>query len=98
MMRLISKSAIVEFDGAVEPRDTDIDRVNYTNYKIERFENDDEVVWYGRKRDWRYSKTDEEWFIIVMDGAGRRSEECEPPVYERIYQETLHPFELIYKE
>jgi hypothetical protein len=97
-MRVISKSTIVEFNEAVEPRDTDIDRVNYTNYKIERLENDDEVIWYGRKRDWRYSKKDERWFIMVMDQVGRHSEECEPPMYEKVYQETLHPFELIYKE
>ena len=77
-MKRISKSEILELDETLE-KDSSAKLFCEKPYRIERREQDCEIIWYGYNTNWRYS--DNQWYILDAPNWKK----CDIPEYEKMY-------------
>lgn len=79
-MKRISKSEILEINETIESG-ADAKLFCDSPYRIERREQNGEIVWFGYNTNWKFF--DNKWHILYSPNW----KECDIPEYERLYIE-----------
>jgi len=80
-MKIVKKSIILELPETLEDGSSKI--MCDKPYRIERIEEDGEIIWFGYNTNWK--KTDGKWYKLeTMEFV-----ECETPEYEKMYLELI---------
>lgn len=78
-MKKIAKKELFEIHNFYEETS-----FNDLPYSVERIEENDEIIWLGLEKNWKYSNN--KWFVLIKQQWEEMNEE---PIYEKLYKENL---------